>query len=85
MFPEARLVDPESLAASGGLEASEPADAPAPPAASPETAGAAPEPSADGHLPPGASLEQRLAHYRETTIMRDLPGSEPGRCILRDR
>jgi hypothetical protein len=47
-------------------------------------AGAAPEPSAAGYSPPGAGLEQRLAHYRETTIMRDLPGSEPGRCILRD-
>ena len=66
-------------------EAGEPDDAPAAPTVSPETAGEAPEPSADGHLPPEASLEERLAHYRETRIMRDLPGSEPGRCILRER
>ena len=85
VFPEARLVDPETLAINMAGEAGEPDDAPAAPTVSPETAGEAPEPSADGHLPPEASLEERLAHYRETRIMRDLPGSEPGRCILRER
>jgi hypothetical protein len=51
----------------------------------PEELRTASDPFASVHLPPEPSLEQRLVHYREMTIMRELPGSELGRCILRDR
>jgi hypothetical protein len=30
------------------------------------------------------TLRDALIAFREDTIMRDFPGSEPGRCILRD-
>jgi very-short-patch-repair endonuclease len=41
-----------------------------------QTTAAEPEPRPD--------LATALRHLREGTIMRELPGSEPGRCILRD-